>query len=134
MGDRAWLVGLAEYLNLAGVGRWITTGAYAATDKAIVLGELPPTPVSALGLIPYVLDDEHGGLQGERAVQVTIRAANMLDTLDLQHAVFEALDQKTLQLGGVNVPLIWRQIPGVMAPDESKREIVQDSYYLRIVR
>lgn len=134
MSDSAWLLGLAQYLDDSGVGVWLTTGSYSVNQRGIVVGELPPSPPQAIGLIPYALGDEHGERGGDRAIQITLRAPTMVACLDLQQEVFDALDQKTLRLGGVNVPLIWRQIPGVMAPDESKREIVQDSYYLRIVR
>lgn len=134
MADGPWLVGLAEYLDEEGVGVWLTTGSYQTGQCGIVIGALPPAPVSVIGLIPYVVGDEHGQPWGERAVQITMRSQGIIAALELQDAVFKALDHRSLRLGGVDVPMVWRQVADVVAPDESKREIIQDSYYLRVSR
>lgn len=42
--------GYAALLDTAGVGRYLTTGAYQTTDTAIVRGNLPQTPDRAIGI------------------------------------------------------------------------------------
>ncbi len=125
------ITGLAELLEAENIGTWSETGAYPADATGIVVGRLPLKPIKAIGLTPYAIP---GGswLVNTTGVQFRFRAADARAVLDLQDAVFEALDHRGLTvLGGHVVTDMWRQTSTPFGSlGSSDLPELADSYYL----
>jgi hypothetical protein len=125
------VTGLAELLAELNVGTWSTTGSYAANATGIVVGRLPLSPVAVVGLTPYAIP---GGswLVNTTGVQIRLRAADNRAVLDLQDAVFAALQYRGLtNLGGHTITDMWRNSSapiGSMGSQDLPE--LADSYYL----
>jgi hypothetical protein len=131
------LTGAAEYLAAAGVGVWSPTGTYTDTDTGIVIGRMPATPDRAIVLALYDVDTTSLShvLAG---LQVRCRGPRTSDprpVSDLADAVYEALHgAQHVTLGGVRVPLIWRQSHAWIGADDNRREETASNFYLHAGR
>lgn len=125
------MVGLAQYLNDAGVGVYRPDGGYLPGDTAIVFGDLPPTPDRCIGLTPYSSTDQPKIALSRVRVQVWMRGAanDSLDILDLATDVFDTLQgAERLQFGSAGVVQILRVSAMPMGIDANKRSERSDNY------
>lgn len=125
--------GFAAYLAAEGVGIWRPSGVYASDETAIVIGDLPQTPPQAIALHEYGVADNSRHGMGITGIQVRFRGGtpNPRDVNELSDVAFNSLEGlEHVDLGGVRVDLIYRQLHARMGRDSNNRYEIADSYYL----
>lgn len=86
--------GMAVLLAGAGINlTWRSTGAYSASETAIVVGGLPQSPDRAVGLTPYPLGDDAVFSDSDCGLQIRSRVAtpDLRDVFDLDDAIADVL-------------------------------------------
>jgi hypothetical protein len=121
-------IGVGQLLSASNVGVW--GSSFQSSDTAIVFGNLPQQPASAIGLTPYPVTDEGNTGHFVLGIQVFMRAATLLQVMDLREAVRAVLNnRRDYVVGGWRVSRSWRQIASPQGPDENSLERLSDSYY-----
>jgi hypothetical protein len=125
------LTGIAQLLNDQAVGVYKTTGTYAATDTAIVFGELPTSPDRCIGLSLYSATDAPKQNLSTVRLQVMMRGAvnNSLDVGDLATAVFGVLQGlEGRDFGTAHAVQVGRISAVPLGLDSNKRSERSDNY------
>lgn len=138
----AFLTAIARYLHDQGVGVYRPTGAYAADETAIVLGELPQSPDRVIALTPYGVSDAATSEDDVIGLQARTRgtAAPWTSVLSIDDDVFDALHslhEVTLPADGgleVRVTQIFRTSYGSLGFDESRRRENSHNFYCTVWR
>lgn len=88
-----FLVGLAVYLQTAGIGTWNTSGVYTSTQTGIVLGTVPQTPDRVITLTAYGVADDPSLSDSVMGLQVRSRwgGQDPRPTDDLADSIFTLL-------------------------------------------
>lgn len=133
--DRDILIGFAQLIHNAGAGVYRPTGGYLPNERAIVFGELPTTPDTAIGLTLYTSSDEVKENRSERRIQVWCRGAqnDTLSANDIASDIFDAVQgRENFEMGAVHVIDIHRVSFLPQGQDTSKRSERADNYGLRV--
>jgi hypothetical protein len=131
------LDGLAQMLADAGVGVWRPTGAYAAAERAIVIGAMPPEPDAVIVLASFPVDDDPSLSDSVVGVQVRCRGLHAASAAtDSADAVFDLWHGAAhLSAGGVRIVQALRQSSATPFLDETARRWeTSDNYYLSVHR
>lgn len=129
------LTGLAQLLNDLGLATYKPAGGYLSTDVAVVFGELPTAPDTAVGLTLYGSTDEVKENLSHLRVQVWTRGAanNSLGASAIASPIFDALQgREGFDLGSVHVIQMYRTSMMPMGVDASKRYERSDNYVLDV--
>lgn len=133
------LVGLAEYLAAGGIGAtWNASGAYAAGDTGIVLGNVPQTPDRIITLTGYGVSDSPSLSDSVIGVQVRTRwgGQDPRPSDDLADSIFMLLHGKTqlVLATGVTIVQCQRQSFGTLGQDENARWEQVQNFYVTVHR
>jgi hypothetical protein len=132
------LIGLADHISTHSVGVWKASGAYQASDTAIVLGTIPQTPEKIIALTSYQVDESPALSTGVVGVQVRTRWSGQNPTLvdDLDDSIFSLLHGAThLHLStGVHVVQALRNSSTSLGQDANGRWERASNYYLTVHR
>ena len=132
------LTGIAYLLAGAGLGTWRYTGAYAATETAIVLDVLPADPDNVITLTDYAVSDDPTLSDSVIGVQVRTRCAgpDPRPVKDLDGAIFNALHglESVTLTGGVHVVSMVRRSGVSLGQDTSNRWMKSSNYYATVWR
>lgn len=131
------IAGLAQHLDDAGVGVYRPTGAYQASETAILDRAIPTSPDRIITLAAYPVGSSAPGLADHQtAVQIRVRGLqDPRDCDDLADAIFERLDgAEHLTLGDVKVVQMWRQSYTSLGQDQLGRWERSENYYLDAMR
>lgn len=129
------VTGLAQLLNDLGLAVYKPAGGYAATDVAVVFGELPTSPDTAVGITLYGSTDEVKENLSRYRVQLWTRGAanNSLGASSIASPIFDALQgREGFQLGSVYVVQMFRTSLMPMGMDANKRYERSDNYVLDV--
>jgi hypothetical protein len=125
------VVGLAEYIEAAGIGTYEATAPYdpASTTPVIVHQALPDLPGKAIALAYF---SSGGTANVNAAVQVLIRGdADPTSPDEIADALWTLLDNAAGRtLGGIPVVLMWRQTSASLGLDSAGRWMRSDTYLL----
>lgn len=120
--SRSLQQGLAQWLHDTGIGVYKPTGAYTATDNAIVFDEVPATPdrcivITVYDITPSMWDDTDIAF-----VQLRYRGTKQqaADTADAARDLLHASGDRTL--GGITVSDIRHASSVVLGQDPNKRQ------------
>ena len=128
------LTGIATYLDGQGVGVYNPAG-YAATDTAIVFGDLPSTPDRCIGLTLYSSQDHPVQNLSTVRLQLMLRGVpnNSLDVGDLATQAFSALQGITgLDFGTAHLIQCGRVSAVPLGLDTNKRSNRSDNYQIDV--
>lgn len=134
------LTGVAELLDVAGVGDWTAAGVSDGTGVAIVLTDLPQTPDKIICLTHYDVLAHPSLTDSIQGVQVRVRGdRDPRTSLDIMDAVYDALHALThVTLGtapdDVQVGQILWQSSAALGPDANGRYERSSNYYLNVNR
>lgn len=133
------LTGLAAYLHAAAIGTYKASGAYAATDTAIVLGDIPQDPDNVITLGAYGVSDDVSLSDSVIGVQVRCRAAGAdpCPADDMADGIFDLLHGATnLTLaGGVRlVQCLLHSGPASLGQDANGRWSCVQNFYCTVHR
>lgn len=129
--------GIAQMLNDAGLGTYDPTNTAVLTGTAIVIGDLPDAPASAIGLSPYPVSDNASLPEAVVGVQIMVRgtALDLRPVLIACDAILDLLQaDSAFALNGHPVANIWRQNSTPPGRDALGRYYRADSYYLSVTR
>jgi hypothetical protein len=127
------LQGVAQRLNDFGVGVYANT--YAATDTAIVFGDLPTSPDRCIGLGLYAATDAVRQNLTTVRMQLMMRGApnNSLDVLALADAVFDVLHGLVhVDFGSAHAVQVLRVSAVPLGTDGNKRVMRADNYEIPV--
>lgn len=127
------LTGVAQLLVDEGVGVYKTL--YAASDTAIVFGELPTTPDRCIALALYAATDAPKQNLSTVRMQVMMRGVpdNTLDVGDLATAVFSALQgMEQRDFGTAHAVQVGRVSAVPLGIDANKRSTRADNYQIDV--
>lgn len=142
-GWESWLiVGLAEHLAAAGLGTWRPTGAYLASEIAIVDRGIPQTPDQLITLADYVVSGSARSGLADMTVGIQIRLRGTADprvVSDLGAEIFDLLDQSGQQTWGtaprqVSIVDVWRQSYTSLGFDGNGRWETSHNFYVEAMR
>lgn len=125
------LTGIAQFLNDEGLAVYKPAGGYLATDVAVVFGELPTAPDTAVGLTIYGSSDEVKQNLSRYRMQIWTRGAanNSLGASAIASPIFDALQgREEFWLGSVYVIQTFRASFVPMGIDANKRYERSDNY------
>lgn len=128
------LTGIATHLDGQGVGVYKPAG-YAATDTAIVFGELPTSPDRCIGLSLYSAQDHPVQNLSTVRLQLMMRGVpnNSLDVGDLATQAFSALQGITaLDFGTAHLIQCGRVSAVPLGMDDLKRSSRSDNYEIDV--
>jgi hypothetical protein len=126
-------VGFANLIADSGLGVYNPTGAYAATDTAIVFKDLPPAPNRCIVLTAVPLTDAEVIPLGKVLVQVRLRGNpnDPLDVDDLGDAITDLVHgARNLTFGSTHAVQILRNSSVPMGVDNAKRWTRIDHFYV----
>lgn len=128
------LVGIALYLDNAGVGTFKATGKYTSEQNPIFLEDMPSTPDAAISLTTYAVSSDLTLNDVEQGLQVRVRGGrgDYASDSDLADQVFAQLHgAEGLDLGNdIRVALIQHISGAALGQDTNGRPERTDNYYL----
>lgn len=127
--------GYAQLLADSGVGVYSTSGVYPADKVGIFLGTTPDQPDRAITLMVYPVE-ETDLTTVTMGLQLRFRGDRNTSTVeDMADAVFDLLhNREHYTVGGVKVPLSWRQSAAWLGQDANRRVERSENYYLHAER
>lgn len=130
------LLGLAVYLQGAGLGTWSASGAYSSGQTGIRLGDMPPEPDRLIVLTAYPVSDDPSLSDSEIGVQIRTRwsAGDKQSVDDLSDALFDLLHGKRALLlsTGVTIGQCYRQSASPLGQDALLRWENVSNYYASV--
>lgn len=129
--------GLIADLAAANIGVWRENGIYQEGEYGIVLGQLPHTPATMIGVTPYMHNPDVEPGTDQMAVQIRIRTNSrdprtVIHTLDRVFDTLHGVEHKVY--GRWHIPLIWRHLLADLGPDDNGRYEVTDNYHMYVDR
>lgn len=130
------LTGVGELLDTAGVGRWLTSGTYVATDVAITIDQLPTGHAQAVTMGFYPVEDS-AGTDSIVGIQFWIRGSpkNRQSAKNIADGLFNALHGlESTNIAGIPIIRIWRQSGASLGMDGNDRQELTENYYFQLTR
>lgn len=128
------MTGVAQLLAAASVGTWNPSGAYQATDTAIVLRTLPETPDAIIALTTYPVTSDPSLSESVVGLQVLTRTGGQdpRTTDDLADSIFDQLQglHDVTLATGVHLVQCLHQGGGALPDDDLHRWARSDNYYI----
>lgn len=131
------ITGIAELLDVAGVGEWRPNGpGYTTSEVGILMRDVPPQPDRVITLAPYPVASPVGMADYVQGVQIRCRGTGDPRVCeDLGDAIFDLLDSASqLKLGGVSVVQIYRQSYTSLGQDGNGRWESSSNFYVEAMR
>ncbi|MGW3191593.1 phage tail terminator protein [Streptomyces ardesiacus] len=133
--DADVLRGVAELLDVQGIGRYDPAAVLPADVTGIVLGKVPDGPDRVLGLTTYPVADDDS-TDSVTGVQARMRwGTDAAGLVSLADDVFNVLhNRRSYSLRGVWVEISWRTSQAWIGQDTRGRMELTSNFYFRTVR
>jgi hypothetical protein len=130
------LTGVAAWLADLGVGTWAPDDPVEGQTRPFIDGALPEAPDVAAGLTAYSAVDDPAMADTLQPIQFMLRGTQDPKIVrEFGDDIYDVLHGATgLVLGGVHVPLVYRQSCPPMGIDSSGRLLVAHNYYFEAMR